>query len=100
VLKLRPKFVDIVVIVRNMRLASTVIKVPQVYNYGWSGNCTFILMEYPGANLQVMFKEYGEAALRAVESRLCTIVAKLASIGPGLSHNDLYPRNVIVGQKW
>jgi hypothetical protein len=45
-----------------------------------------------------MFKTYGELALRAVESQLCAIVAKLASIG--LSHNDLYPRNVIVGRKW
>jgi len=58
ILKLRPMYVDVVVIVRNMRRAATVINVPKVYDYGYSGNCAFILMAdiYPAACLKVVMK--------------------------------------------
>jgi hypothetical protein len=100
VLKLRPVNVDVAIIVRNMRRAATVINVPRVYDYGYSGNCAFILMAYiyPAANLGVMVKEHGEWPIQYVEPQVHTIVRKLA--GVGLSHNDLYPRNIMVGRNW
>jgi len=100
VLKLRPMLVDVDVIVRNMKLASIVTKVPKVYKYGYSGNSAFILMAYvhPAANLQVMFEKYGDVALHSVEPQLWTIVRDLARLG--ISHNDLYPRNILVDRDW
>jgi hypothetical protein len=100
ILKLRPIYMDVAVVVRNMRRAATVINVPRVYDYGYSGNCSFILMAYiyPAANLAVMLKDHGEWPLRYVEPQVHMIVRKLAAIG--LSHNDLYPRNIMVGRNW
>ena len=100
ILKLRPIYVDVAIVVRNMRHAATVINVPRVYDYGYSGNCSFILMAYiyPAANLGVLLKDHGEWPLRYVEPQVHMIVRKLAAVG--LSHNDLYPRNIMVGRDW
>lgn len=99
VLKLRPILVDAELIARNMILAAAVIKVPKVYRYGYSGNCSFILMEYiHAADLQALMSIFGIAALHKVEKEIRTIIRKLAMIG--ISHNDLYPRNVLVGLDW
>jgi serine/threonine protein kinase len=82
-----------------MELAATVIKVPKVYQYGYSGNCSFILMEYiHGVNLQALVNIYGRGALRKVEHELCMIVRNLSMVG--ISHNDLYPRNILVNENW
>ena len=100
ILKLRPMYVDVVVIVRNMRRAATVINVPKVYDYGYSGNCTFILMAhiYPAACLKVVMKGHEGWVFKYLEPQVEMIVRKLAGIG--LSHNDLYPRNIMVGRDW
>lgn len=102
ILKLRPMYVDVAVIVRNMRRTTTVINVPKVYDYGWSGNCVFIrvLMAhiYPAACLSVVMKGREEWVFRYLEPQVDMIVRKLAEIG--LSQNDLYPRNIMVGRDW
>jgi hypothetical protein len=103
VLKLRPIRVDVVVIAHHMMLASTVIKVPKVYDFGFSGNCGFILMEHihPAANLQVMLQNrvaHRHWIMSRVSIEIIVIVRALASVG--LSHNDLYPRNILVGRDW
>jgi len=58
ILKLQPMYVDVIVIMRNMRCAATIINVPKVYDCGYSGNCAFILMAhiYPAACLKVVMK--------------------------------------------
>jgi hypothetical protein len=103
VLKLRPIRVDVAVIAHHMMLAATVIKVPKVYNFGFSGNCGFILMDYvhPAANLQVMLRNrvaHRHWIMSTVSIEIRAIVRALA--GVGLSHNDLYPRNILVGRDW
>ena len=83
ILKLRPMYVDVAVIVRNMRRAATVINVPKVYDYGWSGNCVFILMAhiYPAACLSAVMKGREEWVFRYLEPQVDMIVRKLAEIG-------------------
>lgn len=45
ILKVLPMLVDVGVIVANMDLARKKVPVPRVFDYGYSGNCSFILME-------------------------------------------------------
>ena len=103
ILKLRPIRVDMTIIAHNMMLAATVVKVPKVYDFGVSGNCGYILMEYvqSGVSLQTVLKRrrgYWHWILSKVSIEIRTIVRALASVG--LSHNDLYPRNILLGLQW
>jgi RIO-like serine/threonine protein kinase len=100
ILKLQPMYVDVAVIVRNMRHAATVVNVPRVYDYGYSGNCAFILMAYifPAASLHRVLRGNEEWVFKYLEPQVDMIVRKLAGIG--LSHNDFYPRNIMVGEDW
>jgi hypothetical protein len=100
ILKLYPCLVDVSVIVTNMNLARAKIPVPRVHDYGYSGNCAYILME------RVMDTMTGQEYIdfmkcsvpRRLSCRVKEIVADLASVG--LSHNDLYPRNLMVDRFW
>ena len=77
------------------------MRVPRVYCYGYSGNCGFIMMEFIGGyNLDYWISPLDESvsADPHVLQQIQSIVRKLANIG--LSHNDLYPRNVVVNKKW
>lgn len=103
ILKLHPIRVDMTVIAHNMMLAATVVNVPKVYDFGISGNCGYILMEYvnSGVSLQTMLQRrrgYWHWILSKVSIEIKMIVRALASVG--LSHNDLYPRNILVGLQW
>ena len=86
------------VVVSNMdhARAKKEIPVPQVYDYSYLGNCTYILMQRFRHVLTA--EEYIHMQECKVPKRLGlqvrTIVAALATVG--LSHNDLYPRNLSV----
>jgi hypothetical protein len=100
ILKLYPNLVDVSVIVSNMNLARTKVPVPRVYDYGYSGNCAYILME---GFLETLTAEHyinmmGCAVPKRLGHQVRQIVADLASVG--LSHNDLYPRNLLVNRFW
>lgn len=97
-LKMMSPLVDISSIVSIMRLAATVIPVPQVYEFGFSGNCSYIIMEYvPGFNLGEIAAQFPLAS-HIVAPQVDTIIQKLASVG--LSHNDLEPRNILIDSSW
>ncbi|EMD40929.1 hypothetical protein CERSUDRAFT_111511 [Gelatoporia subvermispora B] len=97
ILKLLPSGQDIHETVAIMRLASTAIPVPHVYDYGYSGNCSFIRMEYVvGFTLDAYIRYHGRQLSTSpqVLQQIDNIVASLARLD--ISHNDLYPRNIIV----
>jgi hypothetical protein len=100
ILKLYPLLVDVSIIVANMNLARTKVPVPEVYDHGYSGNCAYILMERVmetiDAQHYINLMKCG-VPLR-IGRRVQDIVADLASLG--LSHNDLYPRNIMVDRLW
>ncbi|OCH92138.1 hypothetical protein OBBRIDRAFT_824860 [Obba rivulosa] len=99
ILKLLPAPHDVQETVAIMKLAGTVVPVPHVYSYGYSGNCSFIFMQYvEGCTLDKYIRKNGRHlsthpfVLKSIEH----IVRSLAVVG--ISHNDLYPRNVIVDE--
>ncbi|EMD40877.1 hypothetical protein CERSUDRAFT_121512 [Gelatoporia subvermispora B] len=99
ILKLLVPGHDVYETVAIMSLASTVVPVPRVYQCGYSGNCAFILMEYvDGYSLNDFIKFKGEntsrlpSLLRVVDD----MVRELACLD--ISHNDLYPRNIVVDE--
>lgn len=99
ILKLLPPVHDVCETVAIMKLAGTVIPVPQVYSFGYSGNCSFILMQYvKGHSLDKYIRYNGRhlSTLPGVLEAVDHIVHSLAKLG--ISHNDLYPRNIIVDQ--
>jgi hypothetical protein len=100
ILKLYPLLVDVSVIVANMNLARTKVPVPEVYDHGYSGNCAYILMErvVEAINVDQYINLMKCAVPRRIGRRVKDIVADLASLG--LSHNDLYPRNIMVDRFW
>jgi len=100
ILKLYSYLVDVSVIVDNMNLARTKVPVPNIYSYGHSGNCAYILMEMVKAAwpLDACVRVNQCPVPSAVTTRIKQIVADLASLG--LSHNDLHPRNVMVDRRW
>jgi len=101
ILKLHAPSVDVEKISGIMQRAREVVQVPKVYRYGYSGNCAFIMMEFIGGyNLDYWSSQLGESvsADPHVIQQIQNIVCKLASIG--ISHNDLYPRNIVVNKKW
>ncbi|KAE9395268.1 hypothetical protein BT96DRAFT_1022022 [Gymnopus androsaceus JB14] len=96
VLKLFSYLVDVLVMVANMDLARTRVPVPRVLRYGYSGNCSYILMEkIPyltfSAAMEVWKLNYMPAQ---VTYWIDYTVRELAALG--LSHNDLFPRNILV----
>ena len=61
------------------------------------------MMEFIGGyNLDYWISRLGESvsAEPHVLQQIQNIVRKLAMASIGLSHNDLYPRNVVVNNKW
>jgi serine/threonine protein kinase len=100
ILKLYPNLVDVSVVVANMNLARTRIPLPEVYDYGYSGNCAYILMQwFPDALTADQYIDMmGCKVPRRMTHQVQQIVAALASVG--LSHNDLYPRNLLVDRGW
>ncbi|KAJ3982992.1 hypothetical protein F5890DRAFT_269580 [Lentinula detonsa] len=96
VLKLFSYLIDVSVIVANMDLAGTRIPVPRVLRYGYSGNCSYILMEkIPHRNLAFAMLQWGVKFMPWQLTRTMDyIVFQLANLD--LSHNDLVPRNVLV----
>ncbi|KAJ3714602.1 hypothetical protein DFJ43DRAFT_1228014 [Lentinula guzmanii] len=96
VLKLFSYLIDVSVIVANMDLAGTRIPVPRVLRYGYSGNCSYILMEkIPHHNLAFAMLQWGVKFMPWQLTRTMDyIVFQLANLG--LSHNDLVTRNVLV----
>jgi serine/threonine protein kinase len=102
VLKMRLATFDIEAIVNFMRLASTVVPVPHIYKYGHSGNCSFVLMEYiQGHNLAFIKRSLRSSwisVMATVEKQVEAAVQRLAYVG--LSHHDLYPRNILINDSW
>ncbi|KAK7025330.1 hypothetical protein VNI00_016112 [Paramarasmius palmivorus] len=99
VLKTYSYLVDVSQIVEKMNLAGLVVPVPQVYEYGYSGNSSYILMErvagYPLSNMI----EYFDCPIpEQVTNQLRDMVKRIASVG--LCHNDLFPRNVVMSLDW
>ncbi|KAE9395266.1 hypothetical protein BT96DRAFT_157007 [Gymnopus androsaceus JB14] len=96
VLKLFSYLVDVSVMVANMDLARTKVPVPRVLRYGYSGNCSYILMErILHRDLSVVMKSRKLNYMPAqVTYCIDYIVRELAALG--LSHNDLHPRNILV----
>ncbi|CCM05026.1 uncharacterized protein FIBRA_07226 [Fibroporia radiculosa] len=77
VLKMMPLVVDVKKIVDFMRSAGEVVPVPRVFEYRYSGNCSYMVMEQrPGYTL-------GDSSAKH-----------------GLSHNDLTPGNILVNDDW
>lgn len=101
VLKLMSPLVDVAAVVATMRLAGSVVPVPRVIDYGRSGNCCYILMDFvDGYELGAVLESirsplYSEAMMKP---QIDDVVRKLA--GVGLAHNDLYARNIIVDHDW
>ncbi|KIJ38772.1 hypothetical protein M422DRAFT_49926 [Sphaerobolus stellatus SS14] len=85
-----------------MDLAGTVVPVPRVFKYGYSGNCSYILMEYiRGYRLSSVAVAYGIpwiSVMAPVEKQISVLVERLANVD--ISHNDLVPRNIIVNEAW
>jgi hypothetical protein len=82
-------------IVANMNLARTKVPVPEVYDYGYSGNCAYILMERIDAiDAERYINNMKFPVPRRLSRRVREIIADLASLG--LSHNDLNPRNIMI----
>ncbi|TFY57737.1 hypothetical protein EVJ58_g6842 [Rhodofomes roseus] len=99
VLKMYPPLVDVQSIVDNMRLASGILPVARVHEFGRSGNCGYILMDFiQGHVLATVFHQYGAHAAAIVEPQILEISRRLSSIG--LAHNDLEDRNIIVDDEW
>ena len=100
ILKLFSYLVDVSVIVQHMATARTMVPVPIVFDYGYSGNCSYILMEKinDAWTLDECLKAHNCRIPIRVTNRIKDIVADLASLG--LSHNDLTPRNVMVDTSW
>jgi serine/threonine protein kinase len=95
-LKLLPNLVDVTLLVDNINLARTKIPVPRVLDYGYSGDCSYILMEgiFDAMTLWDYMNHYQCGLPAHLYSHIDRIVADLASLG--LNHNDLNPRNVLV----
>ncbi|KAE9395285.1 hypothetical protein BT96DRAFT_997785 [Gymnopus androsaceus JB14] len=82
--------------VANMDLARTKVPVPRVLRYGYSGNCSYILMEkIPYLNFSTAMEVWKLDYMPVqVTYWIDYIVRELATLG--LSHNDLFPRNILV----
>ncbi|KIK66878.1 hypothetical protein GYMLUDRAFT_82183 [Collybiopsis luxurians FD-317 M1] len=95
VLKLCSYLIDVSVMVANMDLPRTRVPVPRVLRYGYSRNCSYILMEripnpnIPALLLQLGIKEIPSGTIISFNA----IVREITSLG--LSHNDLVPRNML-----
>lgn len=99
VLKMMSPLIDISAIASAMRLAATVVPVPQVYDFGFSGNCSYIIMEYvSGFNLGEIMVQFPTLSGYIVAPQINTVIQRLASVG--LSHNDLEPRNILIDSSW
>lgn len=99
ILKLLLPAHDVQETVAIMRLANTAVPVPHVYSFGYSGNCSFILMQYvDGHTLDDYIRHNGRhlSTLPEVLWAVEYIVRSLAQLG--ISHNDLYPRNIVVDE--
>jgi serine/threonine protein kinase len=98
-LKMFSPLVDIDTIVKHMRLASSVVPVPEVYNHGRSGNCSFVLMQFvQGHLLSNLIRQHGQLVEHVVQPQIIGIVQRLVSVG--ISHNDLEDRNMLVDDDW
>lgn len=91
--------VDINVVVATMRLAATVVPVPEVFDLGHSGNCSYLIMEYiDGFRLSDISEKYPLFVLDIIAPQIEAIVRNLASVG--LAHNNLEPCNILIGESW
>ncbi|OCH95929.1 hypothetical protein OBBRIDRAFT_445498 [Obba rivulosa] len=82
-----------------MKLARTVVPVPKVYDCGYSGDCSYILMQaVRGDELGIVIQAFPEREILPTHpfilDQVEKVVKRLASVG--ISHNDLEPRNIIV----
>lgn len=99
VLKMFPILVGVAAIVRFMRAAAAVIPVPKVLEFGYSGNCGYIVYEYiEGHVFSQIVRQHGEYATAMIESQVDAIVQRLAKLG--IAHNDLASRNIIVDDNY
>ncbi|KZT50454.1 hypothetical protein CALCODRAFT_504703 [Calocera cornea HHB12733] len=88
---------DIERIARNQGRAAKVISTPSVYYYGRTFDCTYMLTDYIGVRtVEDYAKDWPKSDLAIYMSRIRTIIDRLAAIS--LSHNDPYPRNIIIDQ--
>ena len=96
VLKLHAPSTDVQEIAGIMALARRLIPVPKVYECGYSGNSSYILMErIEGWSLDAFIMKAGRqlSTHPKVVYQIERVVRRLARVG--ISHNDLYPRNVM-----
>ncbi|KZO97192.1 hypothetical protein CALVIDRAFT_96859 [Calocera viscosa TUFC12733] len=95
VLTLTKPELDIDKVVRNQRLAASVIPAPWVYSHGRRLDYTYMVTDYvPGRPLQRYVDKNADLDLSIFLPQIETIVDRLASVN--LAHGDLYPRNVMV----
>lgn len=99
ILKMMNLAIDVESVVILMRIAEKVVPVPRVLDYGRSGNCGYILMEcIRGYKLSELVAFHGPLAAARMETQIDVVVSRLSRVG--ICHNGLYPRNVIVDDRW
>ncbi|EPQ57772.1 kinase-like protein, partial [Gloeophyllum trabeum ATCC 11539] len=99
VMKMMSPLFDVNTIVANMERAREVVPVPAIHKYGRSGNCVFIIMDYVnGWQASTLVRYFGPWVEVRLQDQIDEVIVKLSQVG--LSHNDLYPRNVFLDDNW